>query len=248
MKKTRAPFFAGTSGLVVAFPQRDFPPEHSNKSRLAYYALQLNSIEINSSFYKLPRAATIMNWAEMVPHNFRFTFKLWKEITHQKQLIFSPDAIVKFFEVIDHVNDKKGCVLVQFPPSVKIDLLIQFKQLLIAINETNKGWKIAVEFRHSSWYREDVYELLSRSGAGLVYHDKTGSATPLIEPTGDFVYQRFHGPGGDYKGSYDDGFLYEYSLYIQEWRESGKSTFVYFNNTAGDALKNLNLLLRYVDL
>ena len=247
MKKDQPPFFSGTSGLLTAVPQRDFPPEHSDKSRLAYYALSLNSIEINSSFYKLPRAATVANWTTMVPADFRFTFKLWKEITHQKQLVFNPDAVEKFFEVIGHVGDKKGCVLMQFPPSVKVDLLPQFEQLLIAVTEINKGWNIAVEFRHPSWYQETVYELLISYKAGLVYHDKTGCATPLIEPTGNFVYQRFHGPGGDYKGSYDDGFLYEYSLYIQEWRQDGKTVFVYFNNTAGDALKNLNLLKRYVD-
>lgn len=246
MKKLAASLFSGTSGLTIAIPQRDFPQEHSDKSRLSYYALHLNSIEINSSFYKLPRAATVTNWAAMVPDDFRFTFKLWKEITHQKQLLFNSDAIAKFFEVVNHVGDKKGCILVQFPASVKIDLLPQFQQLLIAIAEKSKDWRIAVEFRHPSWYQYKVYDLLSEYGAGLVYHDKTGSATPIIEPTGDFVYQRFHGPGGDYKGSYDDGFLYEYSLYIQEWRED-KTVYVYFNNTAGDALQNLNLLLRYVD-
>jgi uncharacterized protein YecE (DUF72 family) len=247
MKKIKGFFFSGTSGLVTAIPQREFPQEHNDKSRLAYYALQINSIEINSSFYKIPRAVTVSNWATMVSDNFRFTFKLWKEITHQKQLAFSRDAIEKFFSVIDHVGDKKGCVLIQFPPGVKIDLLQQFEQLLIAVNQINKGWNIAVEFRHPSWYQEKVYELLVNYKAGLVYHDKTGSATPLIDLEGDFIYQRFHGPGGDYKGSYDDGVLYEYSLYIQEWREDGKMVFVYFNNTAGDALKNLNLLKRYVD-
>lgn len=245
MKEVKRAFFSGTSGLMVSIPKRDFPPQHSDKSRLAYYALQLNSIEINSSFYQLPRAATVLHWAAMVPDHFRFTFKLWKEITHQKQLQFSADAIEKFFGVINHVGDKRACVLVQFPPSVKIDLFPQFQQLLMAITKINKGWNIAIEFRHSSWYQERVYELLASAAAGLVYHDKTGSATPLIEPAADFIYQRFHGPGGDYKGSYDDGFLYEYALYIQEWREN-KTVYVYFNNTAGDALKNLDLLQRYI--
>ena len=151
MKKVKDAFFSGTSGLMVPIPQRDFPPEHRDKSRLSFYALSLNSIEINSSFYKLPRAATVATWTSMVPAEFRFTFKLWKEITHQKQLIFNTDAVEKFFAVIDHVGDKKGCVLVQFPPSVKIDLLPQFKQLLIAVTKINKGWRIAVEFRHPSW-------------------------------------------------------------------------------------------------
>jgi uncharacterized protein YecE (DUF72 family) len=247
MKKVKGHFYSGTSGLVTAIPQRDFPPEHEGKSRLAFYALRLNSIEINSSFYKLPKASTVSGWAKMVPPDFRFTFKLWNALTHEKGLAFQTDHVERNFGIIDEIGDKKGAVLVQFPPSLKIDALRQLENLLGVIAQVNKGWKIAAEFRHPSWYQENVYELLMRVRAGLVYHDKAGSATPLVEPISDFVYQRFHGPGGDYKGSYDDGFLYEYSLYIQQWREEGKTVYVYFNNTAGEALKNLNLLKRYVD-
>jgi uncharacterized protein YecE (DUF72 family) len=247
MKKVKGAYYSGTSGLVVAIPQRDFPPEHEGKSRLAFYALRLNSIEINSSFYKLPMAATVSGWAGMVPEDFRFTFKLWRGITHEKGLAFQIDDLERNFGVIDKIGNKKGAVLIQFPPSLTVDALPCLEHLLGAVYRLNTGWKIAVEFRHPSWYRENIYELLSASGAGLVCHDKTGSATPLLEPATDFIYQRFHGPGGDYRGSYDDGFLYEYSLYIQAWLNEGKTVYVYFNNTAGDALKNLNLLNRYVD-
>jgi uncharacterized protein YecE (DUF72 family) len=247
MKKVKGLFYAGTSGLVTAIPQRDFPPGHEGKSRLSFYALLLNSIEINSSFYKLPKASTVSGWSQMVPPDFRFTFKLWKSITHEKRLAFQNGYVERNFGIIDQIGDKKGAVLVQFPPSLKIDALPQLENLLGVIAEVNTGWKIAVEFRHASWYHEDVYELIRSAEATLVYHDKGGSATPLVEPASDFVYQRFHGPGGDYKGSYDDGFLYEYSLYIQEWREEGRTVYVYFNNTAGEALKNLNLLKHYVD-
>lgn len=248
MKNNSKPFFSGTSGLVVDTPKRDFPPEHQDKSRLTYYALELNSIEINSSFYKIPKAATVASWAAMVPADFRFTFKLWQGITHEKGLEFKAEDVAHFISVIDYVGEKKGVLLVQFPPGLKINALPQLVLLLDVISGLNVGWKIAVEFRHPSWYQENVYEILTSFGAGLVYHDKTGSVTPIIEPTGDFVYQRFHGPDGDYKGSYDDGFLYEYSLYIHEWLAEGKTAYIYFNNTAGDALKNLMLLKRYVSI
>jgi len=103
---------------------------------------------------------------------------------------------------------------------------------------------LAVEFRHSSWYDDSVYELLTSYNVAMVIQDMPASATPMINTADEFVYLRFHGPEGRYKGSYSDGFLYEYSLYIQEWQQEGKTVYVYFNNTAGDALKNLNFLKR----
>ena len=108
-------------------------------------------------------------------------------------------------------------------------------------------WPVAVEFRNRSWYDESVYELLGNYNAAMVIQDMPASATPLILTSVDQVYLRFHGPDGRYKGSYTDGFLYEYALYIQEWRKEGKTVFAYFNNTAGDALNNLNFLKRCMD-
>lgn len=83
----RQDFYTGTSGLSLPFPKHSFPPEFQDKSRLTFYASLFNSIEINSSFYKLPMASTVKKWAESVPDNFLFTFKLWREITHNKGLI-----------------------------------------------------------------------------------------------------------------------------------------------------------------
>ncbi|MFD2145789.1 DUF72 domain-containing protein [Mucilaginibacter antarcticus] len=100
-------FYAGTSGLLTPIPKRDFPPQHLDKSRLAYVATVFNSIEINSSFYKLPKAATVTRWAEEVTANFKFTYKLWKEITHNKELAFKPTDVRDFIEAISYVGDKK---------------------------------------------------------------------------------------------------------------------------------------------
>ncbi|HEY8898156.1 MAG TPA: DUF72 domain-containing protein, partial [Niastella sp.] len=81
---------AGTSGLVLPVPNKQsFPPEFSDKSRLTYYASLLNSIEINSSFYKVPQPATVRKWADSVPDDFVFTFKLWQEITHVKGFAYN---------------------------------------------------------------------------------------------------------------------------------------------------------------
>src|ERR1700759_3716537 len=101
-------FYSGTSGLLTPIPKRDFPPEFADKSRLAFYSHLFNSIEINSSFYKLPQAKTLAKWAGETTEGFRFTFKLWKELTHNKNLAFNAVDIPRFFDAINAVGNKKG--------------------------------------------------------------------------------------------------------------------------------------------
>jgi uncharacterized protein YecE (DUF72 family) len=238
-------FCGGTSGLQISMPKRDFPPEHQEKSRLVFYAHHENSIEINSSFYKLPQIKTIERWATDVPAGFRFTFKLWREITHQKNLLFKADDVSNFMQAISGAGEKKGCLLVQFPPSLQVSSKSQLQELLQLLD--NFDWPVAVEFRHPSWHNDNIFELLNEFQAAMVIQDMPKSATPLELTADDLVYLRFHGPSGNYKGSYSDGFLYEYALYIREWREEGKTVYCYFNNTAGDALNNLNFLKRCLD-
>ena len=208
-----------------------------------------NSVEINSSFYKVPMAATVAKWADSVPDNFLFTFKLWKEITHSKKLSFKPEDVNYFMQVISNAGNKKGCLLVQFPPSLKVADRLQLEKLLMTIQEANEEqqWKVALEFRDRSWYREEVYELINNYEMGMVVHDKSSSASPLLEPAVSFAYLRFHGPGGNYKGSYANDFLYEYAQYIKDWQEEGKMVYVYFNNTMGDAIQNLATLNSYIE-
>jgi uncharacterized protein YecE (DUF72 family) len=238
-------FYGGTSGLQISIPKRDFTPEHETKSRLAFYAHQENTIEINSSFYKLPQAKTIDKWVVEVPANFRFTFKLWKEITHQKNLLFKTEDVRRFMDAIRLPESNQGCLLVQFPPSLQISSLAQLTELLNLLQEFT--WPLAVEFRHDSWYRDTVFELLNERQVSLVLQDMPKSATPMEITADELVYLRFHGPKGNYKGSYSDGFLYEYSLYMREWQQEGKTVYAYFNNTAGSALANLNFLKRCLD-
>lgn len=236
--------FGGTSGLQIDRPKRDFSPEYSHLSRLGYYALQENSIEINSSFYKIPQAKTIARWAAEVTGEFRFTFKLWKGITHQKGLFFNGEDVVSFMQAIHLPHNRKGCLLVQFPPGLQVTALPQLTQFLAILKSYT--WPVAVEFRHSSWYRDDVFELLNRYQAAMVLQDMPKSATPMELTAAHLVYLRFHGPSGNYKGSYSESFLSEYALYINEWQQEGKTVYIYFNNTAGAALENLRLLKRFL--
>lgn len=252
MTETNGPagkFFSGTSGVVVPQANKQlYPEEFRDKSRLHYYSSLFNSIEINSSFYKLPMAKTVRNWCESVPEDFRFTFKLWREITHVKELAFRTEDVDRFMQTIAEAGEKKGSLLVQFPPSLTIRSSAQVYRLLESIVQADaeRGWRIALEFRNDSWYADEITSLLSEFGAGLVLHDKLAAANSLLESEAAFVYLRFHGYNGDYKGGYEDDFLSEYAWYIKDWLAEEKEVFVYFNNTRGDAVHNLISLNRFV--
>jgi len=239
---TELAYYSGTSGLLLPVRNKLFyPEEYKDKSRLCFYGSMMNSIEINSSFYKVPMATTVAKWANDVPENFKFTFKLSREITHNKGLAFDPEAVKRFMEVINPVGDKKGCLLVQFPPSVQIGQLGQMDLLMNVLRESDPKmhWNIALEFRHVSLYQDKVYKLLNDHAMGMVIQDKPPAATPILETELPFVYLRFHGPDGSYRGSYEDGVLYEYAGYIRDWLSDGKTVYTYFNNTMGNAVANL---------
>lgn len=243
-------FYSGTSGLILPVPNKlHYPGEFREKSRLCYYGSLMDSIEINSSFYKIPMAATVKKWAGEVPEGFRFTFKLFRGITHNPQLAFDPDELGRFMEVVSAVGEKRGFILVQFPPGVRIANFVQLSRLMASLREQDAEgkWKIAVEFRHASLYIDEVMELLGEYGLGMVVHDKGMGAGPAEGPDTDFRYLRFHGPGGNYRGSYSKDVLSEYAGYIAEWLSEGKKVYVYFNNTMGDAYGNLRTLRGLVD-
>jgi uncharacterized protein YecE (DUF72 family) len=242
-----ANYYAGTSGMVLPVPNKSYyPQEFKERSRFCYYSSLFNSIEVNSSFYKTPQARTVAKWAQEVRDDFKFTFKLWRGITHEKGLAFNNSDVYRFMQAIDNAGTHKGCLLVQFPPSAKANLMPQLQQLIGSIREADQTWPLALEFRHSSWYNEFLLEFVETQKIAVVIQDIPASATPLDFAYNDTIYLRFHGPGGKYRGSYDDPILQEYSTYIREWQEEGKTVFVYFNNTMGDAVQNLATLNTFV--
>jgi uncharacterized protein YecE (DUF72 family) len=246
--KQQGIFRAGTSGLVLTEPNKQyFPKEFQEKTRLTYYSSKFNSIEINSSFYKIPRCQTYNNWSAQVPEEFQFSVKLWKGITHEKDYNFQLHDFELFFSALDCLGKKKGCLLIQFPAGLLMDL-DKFRKLLQQVRniDTDGSWRIAVEFRHLRWYEQPVLDILNEFEASLVLQDMPNSRMDELQGEPSFVYLRFHGEKGDYRGTYDAEFLHHKAKEINAWLLRGLDVYAYFNNTMGGAAENLKTLRKMV--
>jgi len=243
-------FRIGTSNIVVPGTKQTFPAAFQTGTRLHYYSSLFNSLEVNSSFYKVPMPSTFGNWSRDVPADFRFSVKLWKNITHAKALDFNPSDILKFMSAADCLKDKKGCLLIQFPGGITSIYATKVKRLLEEINRSDPhdSWRLAVEFRHNSWYQKETYTVLNNFNATLVLHDIPKSKMTTLQTKSNFVFLRFHGILGDYKGSYSDEFLVDRAAQIKGWLKSGKDVYAYFNNTIGDAFQNARSLWNYINI
>jgi uncharacterized protein YecE (DUF72 family) len=245
---TSALTYIGTSGIVIPGNKQTFPDEFKNQSRLRYYSSLFNTLEINSSFYKIPLAKTFEKWADDVAENFTFTVKCWRGITHAKNLNFAKSDIELFMASINKLGKKSGCILIQFPASIGIFYLKKVASALEIISQhnTNQQWQLTIEVRHPSWYCDVAYEIFQQYNTAIVIHDMPGSPTPLTVPITDLIYLRFHGPTGSYNGSYNEEHIGSYAEKIESWRKNAKSTYVYFNNTIGAAFENAQLLKQMI--
>jgi uncharacterized protein YecE (DUF72 family) len=235
-------FRSGTSGLVLSEPNKKYyPAEFQEKPRLSYYASLFNSIEINSSFYKIPRCQTYSNWASLVSDDFQFSIKLWKGITHNRE--FEPGRLEDFFAALNCLGKKKGCLLVQFPAGSPMSL-VEFRKLVEQVKKMDPQaqWRLAIEFRHNRWYEKRVFGMIREYGAGIVLHDMPNSTIDKFQGAPSFVYLRFHGEKGDYRGTYSKEFLVSKAKQITKWMNQGLDVYAYFNNTIGGAVENLQTL------
>lgn len=247
-KKYSGIFRIGTSNVVVPGNKQSFPPAFRHSSRLQYYGSLFNTVELNSTFYKLPRLTTFEKWTQEVDDNFSFTIKLSKDITHGKGLRFEPENITAFMTAAAGMGNKAGCLLIQFPGKITLDYFATVETIFenIAAADPQNQWRKAVEFRSAGWYIGETYELLNEYGMALVLHDiPKGKNSNAISSPG-FIYCRYHGPTGDYRGSYSDDFLQEEAIKIKGWLKDGKDVYAYFNNTIGSAFDNALTLQRMV--
>jgi uncharacterized protein YecE (DUF72 family) len=173
-----------------------YPDDLPSSGMLAYYAERLGSVEVNNTFYRLPKREVLAGWAEQVPEDFTFVLKASRRITHQAKL--GPDAadpLAYFLSSSEAMGGKLGPILFQTPKWVRKDLDV-LRSFLARIPE---GRRAAFEFRSRSWFEDDVYALLGEHDAALVAVDTGDEGDPPFVATASWGYARLrrveYGPG-----------------------------------------------------
>jgi uncharacterized protein YecE (DUF72 family) len=171
---------AGTSGYSYAPWKGVFYPEKLPSAKmLGYYATRLPAVEINNTFYRMPNADLVGRWAAEVPDGFAFALKAPKRITHDRRLAGTEDAVRQLFATATVLGAKLGPVLFQLPPNQKKDLP-KLEAFLANVRATAPDARPAFEFRHDSWFADDVYAALRASSAALCIAEAEDLATPLV--------------------------------------------------------------------
>ena len=203
-------------------PQSDF---------LKFYSRVFNTVEIDSSFYRIPNPPMISNWKSITPDDFIFTAKLPKRMTHDKHLVGIENDIGYFQKTMKGFGKKLGAVVVQLPPSFKyekdLEGLKDFLQLI------DKDIRYAIEFRHKSWFRDDIYKLLKDKNVSMAWAITQYLETPA-EMTADFLYLRMVGDREieQFTGIQKDqsDMMGKWVKKIQKNSDSFADGFVFFNN------------------
>jgi uncharacterized protein YecE (DUF72 family) len=215
--------YVGTSGWQYRdWKDHFYPKGLPQRDWLTAYASAFPTVEVNNSFYQLPKEETFDRWAESTPDGFLFAVKASRYITHIRRLREATDPVELFWSRATHLRTKLGPVLFQLPPNFKPDpdLLESFLRAL------PKHLRAAFEFRDESWRRDDVLELLDGAGAAWVLADRPGWRVPEIV-TGGWSYIRFH-QGRLLHPGYASSKLRRWADRIAS--TDAKDTFVFFNN------------------
>ncbi len=219
-----------------------YPRDIAADDMLPFYAESFDTVEVNNTFYQLPSKEKVRAWSERSPEGFLFAIKANRYITHMKNLLEPEEPVRTLMERIRVLDQKLGPTLFQLPPrwNVNAERLSNFLGVL------PRGPDYSMEFRDSSWYCDAVYELLEESGVAFCIHDHRDAPAPE-KITAEFVYVRFHGPIGDYGGTYPDEHLLEWAERLVSWNEGGRDVYAYFNNDMrGYAVDNARQLRAYV--
>lgn len=184
-------WFVGTSGYSYKEWKGSFYPEDlPDKEMLHYYGEYLPAVEINNTFYRLPKASMLEAWMQQVPDEFRFVLKASRKITHQKPLKEKEGETAYLFETAGTLGERLGPILFQLPPYLRknIDLFSAFLELL------PDDRRVTFEFRHRSWFEEDVYDCLREKGCALCCADAENDELSKFIPTTDWGYLRLRKP------------------------------------------------------
>jgi uncharacterized protein YecE (DUF72 family) len=227
--------YVGTSGFSYKEWKGSFYPEDlSEKEMLRSYSERFRTVEINNTFYRMPRADLLEHWAEEVPANFKFVLKAPQRITHMQRLKDSEDSVAYFLKVAGALKQRLGPLLFQLPPFLHKDAprLSDFLRLLPA------NCRAAFEFRHQSWFDSEILELLRAHKAVLCIAEAENDLEIPFESTAHWGYLRLRRP------DYGDAELRAWVERVRQQR--WKDAFVFFKHE--EAGKGPAMAKRFLEL
>lgn len=237
--------YIGTSGWSYDHWVGLFYPEDLKKNEwLPFYAKHFNTVELNMSFYRFPFKNMLKGWKNKMPGNFKMTFKANRQITHRKKFYDVANVTEKFYNMTSTMENNVGCILFQTPPSFRCDDA-NFNTMLQFMDDLNQNYNNVIEFRHKSWWNEDVKKLLKAHNAAFCTVSGL-EMPPDVMITADFGYFRFHGPEEPYASKYSEEQIDQWAESIKNEMEKHqlKEVYCYFNNDFyGYALDNAKELL-----
>ncbi len=211
--------YAGTSGYSYKEWKGHFYPEKiAPDAMLAFYGTKLPAVEINNTFYRLPRRDVLETWASQVPADFRFAIKASQKITHFKRLKGAGDETGYLVDAVGALEKKLGVVFFQLPPNFKKDV----ERLSAFLEELPADIPVAFEFRHATWFDDEVYDLLRARNAALCLADADDELEVPLVATADWGYLRLRRPG------YAPAELSEWRTWVEgrKWKQA----FVFFKH------------------
>ncbi|EPC03117.1 hypothetical protein L861_22670 [Litchfieldella anticariensis FP35 = DSM 16096] len=231
----------GTSGYQYRhWKERFYPTDLPQKAWFDYYAERFDTVEINNTFYNLPKVETFDHWQQSAPEGFEYALKFSRYGTHIKRLKDPEQSIPTFMDVAQWLGNHLGSILVQLPP--KWQPQPQCLERFLAKAPSRIRW--AFEFRDPLWLNDEVFAVLREHGAALCIHDMIEEHPR--ELTADWTYLRFHGE--QYAGSYSSQFLTAEANRIVALLEEGHDVYAYFNNDEeAHAAHNAQALKRYIN-
>jgi uncharacterized protein YecE (DUF72 family) len=216
----------GTSGWHYKHWVGNFYPQDLNKNNwLSFYADRFHTVEINNSFYRLPKEETFKAWRKTVPNKFTFAVKASRFITHMKKLKDPEEPIQTFMDRAKVLEEKLGPILFQLPPRWKFNP----ERLENFLKALPKKFLYACEFRDPSWFTDQAYQILADNEVSFCIYQMGDKIAPK-QVTTDFIYLRMHSPADASMGEFGRSGLSQWADDIQGWIAEGKTVYCYFNN------------------
>ena len=220
------PILLGTSGWQYRHWRETFYPKGVPQAAwLEYHAQRFAIVESNNAFYRLPERKTFEAWRERTPDDFVMAVKASRYLTHVRRLRDPQEPVDLIMERASGLGDKLGPILVQLPPSFHVDV----PRLRATLAAFPAGVRVAVEFRHDSWYVDEVRAVLEGAGAAICLADRRGSLTPLWRTT-DWTYLRFHEGRAHPSPCYGRDALRRWAERLAATWRPAEDCYVFFNN------------------